>query len=54
MTGADILFIVFVMAPAAAGYAWAVWSLTTLFWHIKDYFVTRKAYMQKVLDGEDA
>lgn len=53
MTGSEILFLIFVVFPAAGGYCWLVWSLSTLSWKIMDYFRTRKEYMQKVIDGRE-
>lgn len=53
MTGSEILFFIFVVFPAAGGYCWTVWFLTTLAWNIKEYFKTRKEYMQKVIEGKE-
>lgn len=51
MTGAEILFFIFVLFPTAIGYITIVMKAFELAWNIKEYFKTRKEYMQKVIDN---
>ncbi len=53
MTGGEILFFIFVLGPAAVGYIVIMFKIFDIAWNIKDYFKTRKEYMQKVIDERE-
>lgn len=53
MTGGEILFFIFVLAPAAVGYIVIMFKIFDVTWNIKEYFKTRKEYMKKVIDNKE-
>lgn len=56
MTGADILFLIFVVIPAGIGYVAMMYGITILTYKIQDYLKVRKEFMQAVIEKnkEDA